>query len=191
VSIWNDTGQTVNTVTYAGQALTFLNAQNNGTNDRVELWYKVGPVTGGNNVVVTLQAGETARIVAGAVSLTGVDQATPIDAVATFATGTSLAPSVVINTTTDNAWVIDTLAAITDVTANAGPGQSARWNYNNTGGPPLTRVRGTGSTEGPRSPAGAVTMSWALESVQPWVIGAVALRPAGGVVGIDWREIVQ
>ncbi len=182
VSLWNNTNQTVNTVTYAGQALNLLGAQNNGTNGRVELWYRVAPALGANNIAVTLQGGQNARMIGGAVSLRNVDQTNPIDAVAIFNSATSNAPNVAINTVTDNAWVIDTLGATTDVSAAVGPGQTERWNWNTTGGAPGTRYRGAGSTE-PRSPAGAVNMTWGLASVQPWVIGAVAIRPSNAQVG--------
>lgn len=185
VSIMNSATQTVTGVTYAGTALTPVGFQNNGTNCRVEIWRLVAPATGPNNIVVTLSA--SARFVAGAVSFSNVDQTNPIDA-ATFAPpGNSNAPSVIVTTVTDNSWVIDTLAAIQNITVTVGAGQSEHWNINIGGGP--NRINGAGSTEGPKTPAGAVTMSWSLSAAQPWSIGAVALKPAtGGVSVLDWQE---
>ena len=150
------------------------------------MWQLVPPATGNNPIVVTLSA--AANVVGGAVSLTEVDQTTPIDAGPAFAPGNSNAPSVAITTVTDNAWVIDTMAS-PDATATVGAGQTEQWNFNTVGGPPGTlHVRGAGSTEGP-IPAGAVIMSWTLSAVQQWAIGAVALRPASaGVTLLSWQE---
>jgi len=187
VSIRNSGSQTVTGVTYSGTALTFIGAQDNGTNVRVELWRSlVEPATGNNPIVVTLSA--SANVVGGAVSLTEVDQTTPIDAAFVSATGNSNAPSVGITTVTNNAWVIDTMAS-PDATATVGAGQTEQWNFNTVGGPPGTlHVRGAGSTEGP-NPAGGVTMNWTLSAAQQWAIGAVALKPApAGVTPLTWQE---
>jgi len=39
-------------------------------------------------------------------------------------------------------------------------------------------IRGKGSTEGPQSPAGAVTMDWRLNGLEDWAAGALSLTPA-------------
>lgn len=180
-----DTNMTVGGITYGGAPLTFIDAQNNGTNCRVELWMRVAPATGANNVIVTL-SGST-RVVGGAVSFTNVDQASPIDAGPTFAVGNSTAPSVAVTIVTDNAWVMDNLAFNDNATDTVGPGQTERWNRDNGGG--AGRINGAGSTEGPKTPAGAVTMSWTLSAAQQWAIGAVALKPASaGVTLLSWQE---
>lgn len=181
VSIRNSVNQTVTGVTYNGTPLIFIGAQNNGTNVRVELWQLVAPATGNNDIVVTLSA--SANVVGGAVSLTEVDQTNPIDA-ATFAPpGNSNAPSVIVTTVTDNSWVIDTMAS-PDETTTVGAGQTEQWNNKVAGD-----VRGAGSTEGPKTPVGAVTMSWTLSAAQQWAIGAVALKPASaGVTFLNWQE---
>ena len=167
----------VSTVTYAGTPLTLVGAQNETTNDnaRVEIWRLVAPATGANNIVVDFGAGNNTRFVGGAVSLTGVDQTTPIDAAFAGAFGNILTPSVTVTTVTNNAWVIDTLAARNAPTAIVGAGQTQRWNTSIA-----TRITGAGSTEGPKTPAGAVTMSWTLSAARDWAIGSVAIRPAGG-----------
>jgi hypothetical protein len=186
VSIRNNAGQTVSGVTYAGQPLTPVVSLSNGTSVRAELWQRVGPATGANNVVVTLSA--SARFVAGAVSFTGVDQTNPIDAFNSNS-GSSNAPAVNVATVTDYAWVVDTLANRVNATAAAGAGQTQRWN-NATGGG-TNNVRGAGSTEGPKFPPGAVTMSWTLSSSQDWALTAAALKPVPGTAAlIDWREVV-
>ncbi len=196
VSIRNNAGQTIlapGGVTYAGADLAFLGAQNNGTNVRVELWGLANPALGNNNIISRLTGTETARMVGGSISFTGVDQAAPIDAAAVFATGNGIAPSVNINTVSNNAVVVDVMANLMNANAAVGAGQAEQWNRNSVGGGGGTHIRGAGSYEGPISPPGNVNMSWGLSAVQEWAIGAVALRPApgSGAAVLDWREVVQ
>lgn len=132
-------------------------------------------------------------MVGGSISFTGVDQAAPIDAAAVFATGNGIAPSVNINTVSNNAVVVDVMANLMNANAAVGAGQAEQWNRNSVGGGGGTHIRGAGSYEGPISPPGNVNMSWGLSAVQEWAIGAVALRPApgSGAAVLDWREVVQ
>ena len=90
VTIRTDVGQTVTSITYSGAALTFVRADTFAGSVRSELWYRIAPATGSNNVVVTLSA--SAKAATGAISLTGVDQTAPLDA-QNGATGTSVTPA--------------------------------------------------------------------------------------------------
>lgn len=185
VSIRNNNNQTVTGVTYAGLPLTTIGFRNNATNVRMELWRLVAPPIGTNFVAVNLSA--AARVVGGAVSLTGVDQTDPIDAAFVSNIDNSNAPTVSITTVTNNAWVIDTVAVRGNITLTVGAGQTQRWNRSVGGG--ANRVNGAGSTEGPRTPPGAVTMSWTAGGTQRWAIGAVALKPAPmGASVLYWQE---
>ena len=186
VTIQTNAGQTVSGVTYAGAALTFVRSDIIAGSVRSELWYRIAPATGSNSVVVTLSA--SAKTAAGAVSFTGVDQTTPVDA-QNGATGTSVTPSVTVTTVTDGAWVVDAAAfrstGVGVPTGNAGAGQTQRWSqYTEGGGAPLN-IRGKASTEGPRSPPGGVVMDWALSASVDWAISGLAIRPA------DYRLSVQ
>ncbi len=195
VSFYNNPNRTVTGVTYDTVPLFPIGAVNNGNSIRVELWRLVNPNTGNNQVRVSL-SGNT-QAVAGAVSFTGVDQGNPIDAGPVSNTGNNAAPTVNIATLSDNAFVIDTLgiflAALPDATANVGAGQVSQWNDRTTGGGGGTQhVRGAGSTEGPITPAGNVTMSWTLSAARSWAITAVALKPSpSGVSVISWQEVVN
>lgn len=179
VALRNNLSQTVSSVAYAGTSLTLIGVQNQGTIDRVELWRLVAPATGANNVVVTLSA--SAKTACGAVSLTGVDQTSPIDQ-SGFALGTNSTPSVGVTTVANNAWLVDAVAFFSTgiglPSGSAGLGQTERWSgYTETGGGAIN-VRGKGSTKGPVTPAGAVVMDWTLGASTDWAIGAVALKPA-------------
>jgi hypothetical protein len=190
VSIRNAGSQTVNGITYATQPLTLIRAQSNGTSIRSELWYLLDPPTGTADVEVTFSA--SARAAGGAISLTGVDQTTPIEA-NNAATGNSAVtlPSVNVATVTNNAWVVDALGHRLNPTVTVGAGQTSRWT-NTTGGGPINGAGGAGSTEGPTSPAGNVTMNWGLTGSVDWAIVAAAVRPSQAQISIvQWREVVN
>lgn len=182
ISIAN-TGLQVNSVRYNGALLLPTSSASNAGNGRVEIWYLVAPTLGSNTVSVILSGATSA--VAGAFSFTGVDQTNPLDGVPgyIFVSGNNPA-SVTITTVTNNAWVIDTLAA--NFAAAVGAGQNQQWNANNV-------VTGAGSTKGPISPAGSTTMSWTVGAPRRWALGAVALKPAavGTTSPISWQEVIN
>lgn len=190
VSIYRaTTEQVVGTPTYGGQPLINIGSMNHPTGGkvRVELFLLVNPAIG-TNIPITLNLNPSARAQGGAVTLSGVDQITPLDLLPVFGSGSSTTPTVNITTVTNNAWVVDTLGSRLNANATVGGGQTARWN-STTGGGPGNGIRGAGSTEGPKVPAGPVTMNWTLSAAQPWVIGAVALRPGGRVYVMNWQEL--
>lgn len=180
------TNTTISSVAYNGVAMTLVGVRN-GTGVRVELWQLINPAAGNNNIdVVFASSGD---MVAGAISLTGVDQSNPIEAFQTNAGGSGPA-SVGITTVSDNAWVIDTLGVLTNNTVSAVPPQVQQWNDVTTGGGGGTRVIGAGSIRGPVSPAAALSMQWTLSSNRNWAMAAVAIKPAAGATAIlYWREV--
>lgn len=166
---------TVSSITYNGINLTFIRADENGIY-RTELWYLIAPDTGSNTIVVTLSASLTS--IAGAVSYTGVDPYTAIEA-NNGANGVGTEATVVVTTVLDGDWVVD-CASTSDTAITVGDGQSSRVN--------ATGALGTGamSDEGPKSPVGSVTMNWtAIGALDSWAISSVALRAAP--VGVQWR----
>lgn len=165
-----DADRPITGITYAGTPLTkATSTQNNAGDFGAEIWYLVAPSTGTNNIIITATAGIT-RIVGGGVSLTGIDQTTPLDATG-GAQGSSGESSAVVTTVADNAWVVDANAQNTSGGATVGTDQTERWN--NIG----TVLDGASSTEGPKTPAGAVTMSWTFVSSQ-WAISAASFAPS-------------
>jgi len=189
-----DTGNpTVSSITYGGVGLTFIRADTLLGSVRSELWYLVGPASGSNNIVVTLSSSANAAM--GAVSLTGVEQSSPLDA-HNGGTGTSTAPSTTVTTVSDNAWVIDNVAfrstGTNAPTATAGSGQTERWSAYYDGSAMQQNVRSKGSTEGPKSPAGSVVMDWSLSASVDWAISAAAFKPAPMYqlsVQYDWSNV--
>lgn len=155
----------VNSITYNGVNLTKIRSDDSG-NSRSEIWYLVNPALGANTVQVNF-AGGVSEMQAGAISLTGVDQSSPLDA-NNGATGSSSSPSVNVTTIADNAWVLDSLLVENTPSISVGAGQTSRWSEDNA------NSRGRGSTEGPKTPAGSVTMSWSLGSSENWRLSAAS-----------------
>lgn len=172
ISMLSVGGSSVTGITYSGIALSLIKAQASGAGAiRSELWGLVAPATGSNTIAVTLSASLDSA--AGAVSYTGVEQTTPYEA-ANSATATNVgAADATVNVTTiaNNDWTFDNVA--TDDTAiTVGAGQTSRNNVTGTLG------SGAMSSEGPKTPAGSVTMSWTnVDALKTWAIVAAGLRP--------------
>jgi len=152
--------------TYAGEALTFLDSEFSGKGS-LEVWYKVGPQTGANDIVVTTAA--SAITVAGATSWTGVHQVTPMGT-PVFEKHKSGNPSETI-TSAVGELIVD--AIVSDGASGlptVGAPQTQRWNLQNATD---TAFFGAGSSA---QGAPAVTMSWTTDGDA--VIGVVALKPS-------------
>jgi len=151
------------------------------------LYYLTDPPTGSPYPIQVNFSGTVYRSVGGAVSLTGVDQSDPVDAengVAGALPDTN--PSVTVTTNTDGAWVVDALcvrepSGTTSVVAL----QAERWNYRTDAS---TGIDGTGSTMGPKSPAGDVAMSWTTGTNEGYSMSAVALKPACSFGGGSFNQ---
>src|SRR5438876_628790 len=103
-------------------------------------------------------------LVGGAVTLTGVNQTTPLGIFAS-ATGSSTTPSVTVTSNTGET-VIDTVSLTSSGAMTVSGGQTQQWQAGTSG-------RGAGSTKpGASSP----TMSWASGNFA-WAIGAVGVKP--------------
>ena len=170
-------GVTVTAMTYGGANCTFIGAQTTVTSfGRVEQWricqFDSGaPAAGANTLAVTL-SGSLEFVVEWA-SYGGVNQTSPTEgfnsAQATNS-GSATDASVAITTVADNDWVHAAVVANdTSITA----GQTSR---NNVAG-----TLGSGGNEdnnGPKTPAGAVTMSYTgMGITATWAIAGYAIRP--------------
>ena len=155
----DDTAVAVTDVTFDGSSLSKLtDVQHSGGKPRVEVWYSLNPPVKTANVVVTLASGKKTTI--GVISLTGVDQSTPIDGTTTNTGSTS--PATVSVTSASGDLVIDCMGTIPDPTEapKVGSNQTEQWTLEEGGS-----IRGGGSTE----PGGSsVTMSWTLPEDKDW-----------------------
>src|SRR5437667_7571975 len=163
VSWANITTRTVTSVTYGVQTMTSAGSAVNAGNAGAQIFYLVAPAVGSNTVTVTL-SGSANSLVGGAVTLTGVNQTTPLGIFAS-ATGSSTTPSVTVTSNTGET-VIDTVSLTSSGAMTVSGGQTQQWQAGTSG-------RGAGSTKpGASSP----TMSWASGNFA-WAIGAVGVKP--------------
>jgi hypothetical protein len=186
VSMLSVAGSSVTGITYNSIALTKIRSDASVSGAvRTELWRLIAPATGANTVEVTLSAGLDS--ISAANSFTGVDQINPIDAQnGASATNVGAADATVsVTTVADGCVVVDSVG--TDDTAiTVGAGQTQRSNVTGTLG------SGASSSEGPKSPAGAVTMSWTdVGAAATWTISVVSLAPVqnGSVVFFPWNNL--
>lgn len=181
-------------MTYAGVALASIISQvYGGISMRVEQWYLAAPALGANQIIVSLSG--NARVVGGAVSLTGADQ-TPaaIDASnSTQGSGFFIAlANVSLTTVSNNVWIVDTLVSRRSSVLPLS-GQTLRWDVQTTGGGNF-RIRGSGSTLGPIVNPGTQNLRWLVVSANAqWAIAATAITPATAAPPglLSWREITQ
>lgn len=171
ISMLSVAGSSVTGITYAGVSLTKIGHVASVTGAvRAELWGLIAPALGTNTIEVTLSAALDS--LGTAVSLIGVHQTQPTEGFnSATATNVGAADATVdITTLTDNDWVIDQVA--TDDTAiTVGAGQTQRNNVSGALG------SGADSTEGPKTPAGSVTMSWSsVAGLATWSIVGVGIR---------------
>ena len=137
VSIRNANNQ-VATVTYAGKALTKLQARDNDDGAvRVEQWYLIAPPSGTGTVTVSVPGG--AKVVGGAVSFTGADQVAPFRGlVSAGSTGTGTNNPTVADSSSAGELVVSTVATEGDAGPTLAPlsGQSQAWKkyYGTSGG---------------------------------------------------------
>jgi uncharacterized repeat protein (TIGR01451 family) len=183
INITNATAAAVTGITYNGTALTFVGAHNDaGNTRRVEMWYLLAPANGTHAVAVTVNipAAVSEGVVAGATTLTGVDQTIPLG---TFVSADGAAggnsqvdvPGVV------NGMVMDTLSTDGTQAVAMGPGtQAQQWNVNsaNNTNPGVT---GTAST---RSGAPSVPVSETFSGTSNWSLGAVSVNPTTADIGV-------
>lgn len=161
-------------VTFGGLPLALVGTQTDGLSVvRATLFILVAPPSGTANVAITLSG--QADVVAGAVSFSGVYQASPVAGFLS-AGGSGLLASVAVACAAGEV-VVDTVAVQgSPLGIAAGGGQTQQWNLGTgVGG---NDVIGGGSTE---PGAASVTMSWSLGAARPWAIGAARLRPASVV----------
>lgn len=177
-----DTGaHTVSGVTYNGVALTQKVRTAGANSNATEIWYLVAPATGANTIAVTLTGAPVQNSMAGAISLTGANQAAP--EASNGASGGAPNPTMSITTVADNAWVVDAVSDNNAVTLLAGSGQTRFWLINGN------NRTGAGSYEGPKTPAGAVTMDYTAGG-SAWTMSAVSIAPATATAAAR-RRIIQ
>lgn len=166
-------------ITYAGAAMTKADGRNRSgglVDVRSELWYLVAPATGTNNVVITGSAGFT-RISTSAMSYTGVDQTSPIEAQG-WAEGLSSPASASATSLTAGAWAVNSVVSRDTTASTPGTGETER--ADTSAG---TSHRHIAGHKGPVSP-GSVTMQPTV-GADDWVAIVVILKPSTTTASFD------
>jgi hypothetical protein len=174
---------TVSGVTYAGAALTPMIQSYAFGGVRTDVWTRLAPATGANNIVVTFSGAAYAR--AGAISATGVDQTTSYLVSPVTATGTSAAPTATA-TMPQGALAFQTVHCPggAAVFTGFGAGQTQTWNHSDTS----QNARGAASYKAVAA-AGAVTMSATMNQSAAWATYLTAFLPvpAGAALQVAWQ----
>jgi len=183
-----DADRVISSITYNGVSLTKIRSDDDTTNNiTTDLWYLINPTTGANTILVTMNAGTISTTLGGAVSFSGADQTSPIEA-NTGTTGTADPATLSVTTITDNAWVLATIFSSTLNTMTVTGVQTSRWNVD-TG-----LFLAGGGTFGPQSPAGSVSMSWDFVGIfaQSWTMSGCSIKESSGAppAGIVKRLMV-
>lgn len=181
VQISTEAAATVSSVTYNGVALTQRISTTNGTLKN-EQWTLTAPPVGTYNIIVSVTP--NAYITCGAETFNTVNQTSPVG-VTQSATGTSLTPSLVLATGTDNSLVVDSLSTGTlPIVYTSGAGQTENWHITAN---PNTR-QGASSIEPAGSQPDNVTMSWSITQSIPWALNALEIKglpsPVPGVMSV-------
>ncbi|MFO0909864.1 MAG: DUF4347 domain-containing protein [Isosphaeraceae bacterium] len=168
LSLWSTTS--VNSVTYAGQALTKLQSQTVSVTGRVEIWGLASPPVGTANVAVSL--GGLTAMVAGSASFSSVNVDTPISNTST-ASATSGGPVVSIDNTAGG-MIFAATSARGDMNLTQTSGETSLWSANITPNPAGAAVV--------TSQTGALNVGWNTSRSNPWAAVAVQLLPDNFVV---------
>jgi hypothetical protein len=116
--------RTVTAVSYNGMPLTKIN-RDSRDHMWTELWYIVNPSLGTHTIDIKLSGTVSHGGVAGATSLTSVDQGNPLGATAKINTvGSSI--SAIVHATTAGSWTIDSLV-VEDDPPTGGQNQTVAW----------------------------------------------------------------
>lgn len=185
MNITNSPGSAVTGITYGGTALTLIGTDNDaGDTRRVEMWSLLNPASG-TNVAISVSvniptAGAKVGVVAGATTLTDVDQTMPMgsfvsDDGANAGFG-QLNPMSVVN-----GMIIDTLAVGGNVTATPYGPQVQQWNATTVSGTDPPAVTGFGSS---RTGAPSVPLAGTFSGNSNWAYAAIPINPSTADIAV-------
>jgi hypothetical protein len=170
VSINNDYYETVTSITYNNDPLTYVNSETQSDDARVEIWKMVDPPIGTYDVVITFSRDLKRHAVVGVITFTGVDQITPLGEFA-GSNATSSSVSVIVPSESD-ALILSVFSCETCRSVSFSSPADEWWNLSVGGGNEI----GAGATVEGASPQ--VTISASLGKRDHWALGAISIKPA-------------
>ncbi|MHC4609509.1 MAG: LamG-like jellyroll fold domain-containing protein, partial [Planctomycetota bacterium] len=171
VSTNNDNFEIVDSVLYNGVHLSLVDSIASVDDARVEIWQLANPPTGTHNVEVWFSAILLRGGTVGVMTLSGVDQGTPLGAPAGAFAQNDAGPATVDVPSALNELVFGATAVESGGPLTTDPAQDEWWNLDNA-----SRDYGAGSTKD--GAAGTVTLAWALNSSDHWAALGVSINPA-------------
>ncbi len=171
VSLLNNDLETVNSVTYNGIGLTFVGEATQSNDSRVEIWSLLNPPPTTANVVVTFNEQVQLGAGVGVITFTGVNQVSPYGLFQSNTGESSTASAIVIASAGET--IIGVMAAERQDSNPVVVGGTEQWSFKTQ--PGVNRTAGAGAT----FPGSAsVNLTWNLNEIDDWAIGAIALRDA-------------
>jgi prepilin-type N-terminal cleavage/methylation domain-containing protein len=174
---------TTDPVTYGGTSLTKVGERANGNDAMVYIYSLVAPAPGTADVEITFDGNLDYGAIAGVMTLTGVDQSTPLGTFAS-ATGNDDTEASVTIPSADGELVFGVVADEYDAITTAITGQQVHWNE--TTGPVGGDGPHTNGAGGTASGASSnVVMTWGLDAepspdeYNHWAMGGVSIKPSG------------
>ncbi len=160
----------VSSVTFNGINLTNAHSKDYSTAaSRCELWQLRNPPAGFYTITVTM-AGTVTRLGAGSLVMTGMNPYAVVDATGS-GEGYSSTASSTVTTITDRAYVVDLVLHHNVSGLTPGAGQTEYWEQYPGGDRSLAMT-----LEGPKTPAGSVTMDQTVGSDNYWTSVAAAFK---------------
>ncbi len=185
MNITNSPGSAVTGVTYGGTALTLIGAHNDaGSTRRVEMWYLLSPASGPNVAIAVSvnipTAGVKVGVVAGATTLTDVDQTMPLGSFVS-ADGAAAGYGQLNPMSVINGMIMDTIAVGGNVTATPYGPQVQQWNATTASGTDPPAVTGFGSS---RTGAPSVPLAGTFSGNTNWSYGAIPINPSTADIAV-------
>lgn len=170
-------GNSVDDITYNGVSLTPVRQDTEGTaNIHSDIWFLTAPPLGTNSVAITT-TNSSNRIVAGAISFTGADQSSPLDADGgnNGGPGTSVTNSV--TTLSDNTQIVSNVC-FGDGTTVTSTDITERWDID-----PANVPAGAGGNRSAGA-AGAYNADWTIALGRRWATSAASFKSEAAATGV-------
>jgi len=169
ISFGGNQGNSVSSVTYNGTNLTLVDAQNNGSTSRVEIWSLVAPDTGTHNVVVTVNGTSHKAANIAVMTFTDVNQVTPVGAFSSATGGSTTASTTVTSAVDEVVFGVVASTKSSDVSFTPGSGQTEKWDL----------FEGIANSSGTiEAGAASVVTSWTMSDAVDWAAAGVSIKPA-------------
>jgi len=176
VTLQGTAGNAVSGITYNSVAMTKSCSAGDGAVPFTEIWTLKAPATGANTITATITGSGTEGGMIQAVSLSGVDQNTPVDVSTGGVLASATTVSLSTNTVKDQDWMVDSVYIFVNNTVTSTNG-TARVGFNDTGDIAVSTV----STRGPLTPAGSFSMGYTFGAASSSDYCIVAIMPVQAV----------